>query len=123
MNQPVSDAAQPVRGLSAKESASQKPSQAGKSTKTNAAHLNLALRKPASKRLRKAGRKTYKQTHRQAIRQAGRQTDSHSLPQRKSKVEATDRHTDGGLFLKCEECGRLFDNLFPACAFFFLRGN
>ena len=24
----------------------------------------------------------------------------------------------GGFFLSCEDCGRVFDHLFPACAFF-----
>ena len=27
----------------------------------------------------------------------------------------------GGFFLACQDFGRMFDNSFPACAFFFLK--
>ena len=33
--------------------------------------------------------------------------------------DVTEVDRTGGFFLACEDFGRMFDNLFPACAFFF----
>ena len=35
-------------------------------------------------------------------------------------ISAKRRGGGGGFFLACEDLGRMFDNSFPACAFFFL---